>query len=408
MKFITILSVIISMSSFAQTHYNVQFNQTGISGKMVLSGLETSIPDMFNRRVTELGIEFGTVSNYQTEFILQALNGQGIVNPFVSTDRIDMIDMNLKVGGTNCEQAMQLCSNSAVPGNSSGAGTQELNAGNRGCLSTEHQSSWYYLNVLTPGNLIMRINPDDNNDDYDFAVWGPFTAATAGANCPPVTSPIRCSFSATDGNTGMNYGAGDNSEDASGDKWVNPIAVTTGQVYIVLIDNFSTSSQGYNIQFSWGGNLSTAVLGCTPVVLPVEISAFEGHTFEGANIITWSTESELNNDYFLLEWSSTGLNEDWKVIQKTEGAGDSQLKLDYSFAHDDFRQGTTNYYRLTQVDFNGEKKTLEKTVAVNNTLETREIKSVVNLLGQEVSLTEKGIIVILYSDGSKEKRFNAN
>ncbi|MEZ4889881.1 MAG: hypothetical protein R2779_04725 [Crocinitomicaceae bacterium] len=71
---------------------------------------------------------------------------------------------------------------SQTTNNSSGAGTQELNGSSKGCMSTEHQSSWYYINVQTGGDLTLTIAPQNVTDDYDFAIWGPFTSATANAS----------------------------------------------------------------------------------------------------------------------------------------------------------------------------------------------------------------------------------
>src|SRR5690606_7671097 len=153
------------------------------------------------------------------------------------------------------------------------------------------------------GNLTMTIDPSNNSDDYDFAIWGPFTDATAGANCPPVSNPIRCSYSGETNLTGMSSSGyldcflgfiGDcnaNSEGAGGNSWVQQLNVSANQVYIMLVDNFSNSGQPYNL--SWGGS---AVLNCTPVVLPVELASFSASAGIRQNILQWETLTELNND----------------------------------------------------------------------------------------------------------------
>ena len=359
--------MLFSASSFAQTRFVVTYTNATDNGKEVISFIENHIPDTYNRRLEMNALEFSTVVDYEIAYVASILELANVQDAVVRKERAE-INTVQKAGGTNCEQAMQLCSSSSVPGNSSGAGVQELPDNNTidGCLRVEHQSSWYYLNVLTPGNLVLRINPDDNDDDYDFAIWGPFSSTTANANCPPITSPIRCSYSQQKGNTGLAYGASDESESSSGDKWVNPLAVTAGQIYIMLVDNYSTSYEGYNIEFSYTGNLSTAILGCTPVVLPVGISEFEGLKVGDDNVITWTTESELNNDYFTLEWSATGFPNEWQTVQTVNGAGDSETTRNYSAVHSNYRQNSMNYYRLTQTDFNGKETMIEKIVVIDN------------------------------------------
>ncbi len=399
--------MLFSAISFAQTRFVVTYNNTTNNGKDVISFIEDHIPDTYNRHLEANTAEFSTVVDYEISYVVSILELADIHDAVVRKERTE-INVSQKAGGNNCEQAMQLCSSSSVPGNSGGFGTQELPNNNTidGCLRVEHQSSWYYLNVLTPGNLVFRINPDDDEDDYDFAIWGPFTSATAGANCPPITSPIRCSYSEEDGNTGLSYSANDLSEDENGDKWVKELSVLTGQIYILLVDNYSTSSQGYNIQFSYSGNISTAVLGCIPVVLPVGISEFEGLKVGGDNVLTWTTESEQNNDFFTVQWSATGLPNEWQTIQTVNGAGDSETTRNYSAVHSDYRQNSLNYYRLIQTDFNGKETMIEKIVAIDNRVEEKEVVKVINLLGQEVNVNEKGIVIYIFQDGTQEKRYN--
>jgi len=406
MRITTLLFVLCSTFSFAQTRFTVNYNNT-VNGKDVISIIEHHIPDTYDRQLGDNAFSFSTVVDYEINFVHSVLESIDIYGAVVTKERSEFNAVP-KVGGNNCELAMQLCNSSSVPGNSGGFGTQELPNNNSidGCLSVEHQSSWYYLNIQTAGDLLMRINPDDNDDDYDFAIWGPFTAANVGVNCPPVTAPIRCSYSGVDGNTGMIDGAGDDSEGSGGNGWINSLPVQANRVYILLIDNFSASNDGYNINFNWGGNNTTAVIGCTPVVLPVGLSEFTGFKVEKDNVLTWTTETEQNNDFFTLQWSASGLANDWHTVQTIEGAGDSEIKKYYSAVHSDYRQNSLNYYRLTQTDFNGEETIIEKMVAIDNTFEEKAVVKIVNLLGQEVKADESGIVIFIFQDGTKEKRFN--
>lgn len=67
--------------------------------------------------------------------------------------------------------------------------------------------------------------------------------------------------------------------------------------------------------------------------------------------ITWSTASELNNDYFEVLRSQNGL--DWEVILKVDGQGTTNNTTHY---HEKDRHPLNgiSYYRLKQTDFNGE------------------------------------------------------
>ncbi len=64
---------------------------------------------------------------------------------------------------------------------------------------------------------------------------------------------------------------------------------------------------------------------------------------------------------------------------------------------------TINYYRLTQVDFDG-KQTHLKTINIDNRKTVgRNLVQIVNLMGVEVDESYNGIKVYVYDDGSFEK-----
>ncbi|MCH2234585.1 MAG: hypothetical protein MK078_10055 [Crocinitomicaceae bacterium] len=294
---------------------------------------------------------------------------------------------------TDCGIATQVCSDAGFPGNSSGFGVQELDATNSGCLDTEHESSWYLISIGTTGTLSFVISPDNGTDDYDFAVWGP------DEPCPPSTAPIRCSYACCGGNTGVNTGLNccspETTEAAFGgaDGFVDDISVTVGEVYTLLVDNFSSTTSPFT--FSFGGS---AGVSCVP--LPVQLVSFEGEHDSGANVLTWVTKSEINNAFYTVEHSADGIN--WEVAGTYEGAGNSSVELQYTYRHENYVQGV-NYYRLFQTDFDGVKADLGSITIVNEP-GTKKLVKIVNIYGQEVPETYEGVRIYMYSDGSSEKK----
>lgn len=399
------LLTIPTCSLLAQNQYKIELNPPSVGNKAFLSAIENHIPNTYNRSVEENTISFSTAINYPVRFVDSIARIVGIPSGHVvrSKGQTQMIE---KVGGTDCGAAEQLCTSSSLPGNSSGAGNQELTNSNKGCLGIEHQSSWYYINVQTGGSMSFRINPSANSD-YDFAVWGPFTASNAASNCPPQSGPARCSYAQGNGSTGIRSGESDNSEDEDGNKWVRSLNVSANQVYILLIDNYSNSGVGYTFDFNWQGNTTTAVIGCTPVVLPVEMAGFTGSYVANSNVLNWSTETESNNDYFEIEWTTTpSENNSWSKIDGIDGAGNSQNPIDYSINHYTYFRNAINYYRIKQVDFNGQTRSYPTIVSIDNRLKSEKLVKIVNLFGQEVSESEKGVVIYVYDDGSAEKRIN--
>ena len=133
--------------------------------------------------------------------------------------------------------------------------------------------------------------------------------------------------------------------------------------------------------------------------LPIELISFEGVNIEGYNLLTWSSASEHNNDYYLLERSTDGI--DWSVIDNQQGAGNSTIQIDYRF-RDFTYESTINYYRLSQVDFDGNSETF-KMIAISNLGKAKQILFLTNMLGQIVDDEATGILIVHYSDGTNEK-----
>ena len=90
--------------------------------------------------------------------------------------------------------------------------------------------------------------------------------------------------------------------------------------------------------------------GCS-VVLPITLLSFTGKSLTNTtNLLEWITSTEINNDYFTLERSSDAQN--FSAIGIVNGAGNSNISLNYNFIDDSPLKGI-NYYRLKQTDFDG-------------------------------------------------------
>ena len=100
-------------------------------------------------------------------------------------------------------------------------------------------------------------------------------------------------------------------------------------------------------------------IGVTGTILPVELLNFIASCDNEKVKINWSTASEINNDYFKIEKSRD--NNNWDYVTTVAGAGNSNSKIDYSIydevPYNETLQGIeTSYYRIKQVDFNGDYK----------------------------------------------------
>ncbi len=135
--------------------------------------------------------------------------------------------------------------------------------------------------------------------------------------------------------------------------------------------------------------------------LPIQLISFKGVQKGNDNELKWTTSSELNNDYFTIEKSLDGII--FEKVGTENGAGNSSQLLHYSLTDFNVRDNI-NYYRLVQTDFDGKSTTSNLISIDNRTLESsKEIVLKVNILGQEVNDTYRGLVVIIYSDGSSIK-----
>jgi len=95
--------------------------------------------------------------------------------------------------------------------------------------------------------------------------------------------------------------------------------------------------------------LATANYVSTP--LPVELLRFDASACGSSVCLAWSTASERDNDRFEVERSADAL--DFPPIGSVPGAGNSTMYRNYGYIDRSPLQGT-GYYRLRQVDANGD------------------------------------------------------
>lgn len=103
--------------------------------------------------------------------------------------------------------------------------------------------------------------------------------------------------------------------------------------------------------------LGTCNVGDTPptltgdVALPVSLTAFEAVPLNEAIDLRWETASETNNKGFEIEKSKDGIN--WEIISFETGNGTSTRTHVYQYMDVNPFFGL-NYFRLKQIDFDGQ------------------------------------------------------
>jgi len=85
--------------------------------------------------------------------------------------------------------------------------------------------------------------------------------------------------------------------------------------------------------------------------MPVEFMNFTAQLQGSGVSLNWSTAQEINNSYFEVQRSADG-NTNWQGIANVTGAGNSQVVKNYN-AFDANPLPGINYYRIMQVDYDG-------------------------------------------------------
>jgi hypothetical protein len=97
-------------------------------------------------------------------------------------------------------------------------------------------------------------------------------------------------------------------------------------------------------------------------LLPVELIAFHAYCEGHAQKLAWTTASEQNSSHFTVQRSSDGT--DWTDIGRVEAAGNSQQLVEYGFTDRAPLLAQVAYYRIQQVDLNGNATAYDAAVAL--------------------------------------------
>ncbi|HEY6503015.1 MAG TPA: gliding motility-associated C-terminal domain-containing protein [Chitinophagaceae bacterium] len=111
---------------------------------------------------------------------------------------------------------------------------------------------WYRFTCFTSGTLGFIIDPMNNNDDYDWALFD-ITGRNPNDIYTTLSLNIAENWSATPGNTGAANNTNGLRNCAGGFPNFNSLSmITAGREYLLLVSNWSASQQGYTLNFTGG------------------------------------------------------------------------------------------------------------------------------------------------------------
>lgn len=157
------------------------------------------------------------------------------------------------------------------------------------CLaSAERGSAWYSWTTNAAGNINFDIVPNDwpgapstTSTDYDFALWKVSGAVSCATILAGTATPVACNYSGL-GVTGISpTGNAPAAYPGFNASYEPQVACANGDTWILLINNHSTSTQGFTINFASGAG--AAPINYTPS--PTSIS------WSGGTSTAWNLAS---------------------------------------------------------------------------------------------------------------------
>lgn len=119
-------------------------------------------------------------------------------------------------------------------------------------------------------------------------------------------------------------------------------------------------------------------------MLPVQLTDLKAEFINESVEIEWITNSEVNNEKFIIEKSINGY--DFTSIGEVPGFGNSNIPITYKFTDLDIKSGVI-YYRLNQMDFDG-KMTVSQPIMLK--LNNNQMNSLI----ENYSVNENGINIL--------------
>lgn len=194
---------------------------------------------------------------------------------------------------------------------------------------------FYYADPIPAGATI-----------FVFTGLNPTMTFNYSAECPG-GGPYYVIFS---NNTTDNSGRFANNAGASRTLSIDFNGSTDAVTYVS--NNANTGDDGDFVSFDNAGNPSYGNFANCAVTLPVEWGYFNVHTEDQQAWIKWSTASEINNDYFVVEYANKQ-GEEYTELGRVKSKGHSSKEQHYGLQVNNLEEDFY-YFRIRQVDLNGE------------------------------------------------------
>lgn len=204
------------------------------------------------------------------------------------------------------------------------------------------------INISANGNSV----PNGNNDGQGGGGAGGSVVVQVASWAVVSSCPITVAANGGNGgsvNSDIHGGGGGGGQGLIMYSLAVPTANTINQTNngVGGCDNTACTFRGSN----GSGTSGSGLIGNTSTNLPITLVYFNVSPQKKDALVKWGVANQLNNQFFEIERSKDAIN--WAKIITLDGAGTTSQYLEYQYLDKNTLRGTS-YYRLKQIDFNGE------------------------------------------------------
>ena len=257
-------------------------------------------------------IQFSEIDKFEASEIAYEYKAQ-LPNDFIQSLMMDVYIMSRM--NNMCASAEQICTDNGIYEFPAGVNAGSGESGPYyGCLSTQPNPAWFYLEIGNPGSIDIYMYSTPSVD-IDFCCWGPFNdPITPCPNGLTSNKVVSCSYSA-----------------AHTEHCLIPSSAQTGQIYILVITNYS--NQTANVLFNQVSGPGS--MGCSgQKTITANVNPAEGGTVTGAGEYEYGSTCTLtaaaNEGYMFMDWT----DENGTVVS---------TESEYTFTVRGYRNFTANF-----------------------------------------------------------------
>jgi hypothetical protein len=204
----------------------------------------------------------------------------------------------------------------------------------------------YSVNVnIEPVEVVVKGNDNKCTWGYNYDLRLNYTVTITGNNVPKKLNTLQGTIS----NNSVSHffslplKAGQGTTTSKSNVWRSQADCATATVASIGLNMIDLQIEGEGISYR-------TVSFPFSTTLPVKMVGFSAEQEQQKVKLSWSTATEIDNDFFTVERSADGNH--WTEIKRIKGAGNSTDLRSYSSYDENIAAGTF-HYRIKQTDFDG-------------------------------------------------------